>query len=399
MVEAFRARVARVVRPYIPQMGEWEQEGHIPREFFRALGAAGVFRERWQHGAAPGLPLARVLTEELAVHNGGAALAVSLHSEVFVHVLHGYGDRHGDTLEQALDGIAIGCAAITEPGGGSDVAGMSTQAVRTTDGWHLTGTKRYTTNVGRATHALVVARTGAASNACTLFLVPLDRPGVRIAGFFTTLGVRSADTGGLELDVRLGIEDVVGRPGTGLLTLLKVLDFERIAAVSGLVAGARHALRLAAAHMRRRTQFGKRLYDHQALRHQLADAWSGVEASAALLDIACRPARGGQPTHHLVAAAKLVGSRNCAAAVDVALQVLGARGYTDAYPVERLYRDMRLTRIGGGTDEMMREIISASLDMADPEMNLLLDDLAMGEGPQEAQDQSDLSPSEPTMRK
>jgi alkylation response protein AidB-like acyl-CoA dehydrogenase len=371
--EEYRQRIRAVLADFTPQMADWEATGHLPRELFERLGAAGVYRDRWSDGPVGGLPLAHVLTTELALANGGAALAVSLHDEVFVQALHRYGrPRHDAVLDDALSGTAIGCVAVTEPAGGSDVAGITTRLSMDGDRWRVTGSKRYITNAGRATHMLVLARSAPSRAALSLVLVPCDRPGVTVERFFSTLGMRSADTAAIDLDVEVGPEDLVGRPHQGLLMLLRLLDFERIAAATGLVAGARHALRLTAAYMRERAQFGTRLFDHQWLRHRLAEHWVEVEAAAAMVDTASRPVRGDELAHERVAAAKLFAGRVCAAAVDQAIQVFGARGYTTDYPLERLYRDARLTRIGGGTDEMMREVIAAHLDAEDLETAKLL---------------------------
>lgn len=365
--DVHRARIRETFDPFRGETDAWERDGHLPRELFAAFGSAGIFRDRWAVGPAAGLPLARALVEEVSPVNAGAALALSIHSELFVHALRRYGTaRTASTLEDALAGRAIGCAAFTEPTGGSDLYAMRTSAERVAGGgWHLTGEKRFTTNAGRATHVMVLARTGPGENAFTLFVVPLDRPGVRVTRFFDTLGVRSADTGGIQFDVRLTEDEVVGRVDAGLMYALKLLDYERLAATVGLVAVGRAALGMAAVHLRERTQFGKRLFDHQALAHRLADRWAEVEAAAALLDTACRTAKGDHLPHHLVAAAKLVAARAGSAAVDETLQFLGARGYTTDYPLERMYRDTRLTRIGGGTDEMLRQIICLHLDVPD----------------------------------
>jgi alkylation response protein AidB-like acyl-CoA dehydrogenase len=380
-IDGYRERVRAVVAEFEPQMAEWESSGHLPREFFRRLGSAGAFVDRWSAGPVQGLPFARVLTTELAVANGGAALATSLHSEVFVHALYRFGrPGHEAVLQQALRGEAIGCLAVTEPSGGSDVTGIGTRLHMEGARWRLTGTKRYVTNGGRATHTLALARSGAGRNALTLVLVPLDRPGVKVSRFFTTLGMRSADTSALEFDTEVCAEDLLGGPHRGLLVLLKVIDFERIAAATGLVAGARLALRLTAAYMRERTQFGTRLFEHQFLRHRLAEHWTEVEAAAAMLDLACRPIRREELAHEMAAASKLFAARVCSAAVDQAIQVFGARGYTTAYPLERLHRDARLTRIGGGTDEMMREIIATHLDAEDPAITRLVYEYAARDG-------------------
>jgi alkylation response protein AidB-like acyl-CoA dehydrogenase len=381
-LDEYRRRVRGAVAALAPKAPEWESAGHLPRELFESLGAVGAFSQRWRLGPLKGLPYARALVEELAVFNAGAALAVSLHSELFVHALQRFGgEAQAGALQQALDGRLIGCMAITEPEGGSDVPSLSTRAVLSSDGWHLTGSKRYTTNIGVADNVLVLANSGSTGSSYTLLRVPLGHPGIRVTGFFGTLGVRAADTGALDMDATLPAGHAVGRPGNGMAQVLKLLDYERVAAAAGLIAGARHALGLARAHLRTRTQFGKRLYDHQALAHAFADRWADVEAAAALLDATCSAGRGNQLPHHMVAATKLVAARTCSAAVDQALQFFGGRGYTDAYPLERYYRDARLTRIGGGTDEMMREIIATTLDVEDPRMSALLAEFADGDVP------------------
>lgn len=385
-------RVRETLEPFHSQFPVWEKEGHLPARFFAAVGKAGLLRERWREGPAGGHPLARALVAELAPLNAGAALALSIHSEVFTHALARFGgETHQDLLEGALAGRVIGCFAATEHVGGSDLPGLQASAVRSGDGWHLRAEKRYITNAGRATHVLVLAKTDASRRGPCLFCVPLDRPGVTVRGFFETLGVRSADTTALSIDTVLEPTDIVGRPGAGLLMTLTLLDFERLAAAAALVAGAESALKLAAAWARRRKQFGARLFDHQALRHRLADRWAEVYAARAALEDTCR--RLGEPAlpHAQIAASKLLAARAASSTTDDTLQILGARGYTTAFPAERMYRDVRLTRIGGGTDEMMREIISASLDTADPEAAALLDlyeaaDIPAEPGPRSAAD-------------
>jgi alkylation response protein AidB-like acyl-CoA dehydrogenase len=370
-----RERVRDVLGQFRGQLAEWEQEGHLPRSLFAALGAARVFRDRWGAGAAGGLPRALAMVEEAAPLSGGAALALSIHSEVFTHALYRFGgERHGAVLDAALRGEVIGSVAFTEPGGGSDLYAARTTATRATDGtWLLRGEKRFMTNIGRATHVMVFARTGAPRHAFSLFLVPTDRPGVQVTRFFRTFGMRAADTGAITLDVRLTPEDVIGRADAGLMYTLRVLDYERIAGAAAAVASGRAGLALATAHLRERQQFGRRLLDHQALAHRLADRWADLQAAAALVDSACRSARGDDLPHHLVAAAKLVAARASLAALDEGIQFLGARGYTEDYPMERMYRDARVARIGGGTDEVLREIVVRHLDVPDAEASRQLD--------------------------
>jgi alkylation response protein AidB-like acyl-CoA dehydrogenase len=362
----YKEQVRAALEPFIQQFSSWERDGHLPAQFFAVLGEAGLFRERWAKGAVGGHYLIRALLDELAPLNAGAALALSIHSEVFTHALARFGsEAQRPLLEGALAGQVIGCFAATESGGGSDLPGLRATAAQTGDSWHLQAEKRYITNVGRATHVLVLANSVTGRHGLCLFCVPLDRPGVTIRGFYKTLGVCSADTAALSIDTVLEPTDVIGRPGAGLLMALRLLDFERLAGASALVAGAENALKLAGAWARRRQQFGVRLFDHQALRHRLADRWADVYAARAALDATCH--RLGEPSlpHVEIAATKLLAARAASLTADETLQIFGARGYTTAYPVEQMYRDVRLTRIGGGTDEMMREIIAASLDVAD----------------------------------
>lgn len=371
-VDDYRSRVRRVIAGFVPDMPSWERDGHLPRELFSGLATAGAFRHRWARGPVAGLPLARALVEELAVHNGGAALAVSLHSEVFLHALHRAG-THAELVEGAIDGSVIGCVAVTEPGAGSDVPAVTTYAQSEGDQWRLRGTKCLITNAGRATHVLVLARTGDARS-FGLFVVPLSE--VAVTRFVPTLGVRSADTAVLELDATVPGTAVVGSPRAGLVQLLRVLDFERLAAAAGLVATARAAMALAVAHLRDRTAFSARLFDHQSLRHRMAWHWARVSAVAAMLDVAATPGHGGELSHPAVAAVKLIAARDCADAVDAALQAFGGRGYTEDFPLARMYRDVRLTRIGGGTDEVLCEVIASNLDADDPLNAALVRDIA-----------------------
>ena len=244
----YRQRVQAALEPFIPQFPSWEKDGHLPAQFIAALGRAGLFRDCWANGAAGGHYLIRALLDELAPLNAGAALALSIHSEVFIHALARYGsEAQRPVLEGALAGRVIGCFAATEAGGGSDLPGLQATAEQTCDSWHLRAEKRYITNVGRATHVLVLANAATGRPRPCLFCVPLDRPGVTIRGFYKTLGVCSTDTAALSIDTELGPADVIGRPGAGLLMTLTLLDFERLAGASALVAGAENALRLTGA--------------------------------------------------------------------------------------------------------------------------------------------------------
>lgn len=384
--EAFRERVREVTREWTPAVVEgWEQDGHLPSDVFLVLGKAGLFRERWASGWADGLPYGVVLAEELGLVAGGLGLAGTLHSEVFIGTL----DRAARSAEQrtlledALDGTVVGCFAVTEPTGGSDIGGVRTTARRTEHGWWIEGEKRFISNAGSASHALLLARCVGEPQAAALsaLVVPLRSPGVELTGFYPKLGTNSCDAGHIRLDVELGHDALVGTVGTGLAHVMHALQAERIAVSSQLVVAMRVAVRLATAWARRRTQYGRPLFELQAISHRLADATAEVWSCEALLNSVLLAAEQRRPLARPTAALKLVCAGRAGRVIDDAMQVLGGRGYTANYPLERLWRDVRLARIGAGTDEVMREIVAAGIDRNDPWFDGWLDDLDIADLP------------------
>lgn len=374
---AFRERLRAALAPWEDLAGDWEVEGHLPREIFAVLGDAGVFRERWAPGRTGGLPFAVVIAEETARVSSGLGLAVTLHSEVFVGLL----SRLARSPEQialrdrALAGQAIGCFAITEPTGGSDVAAVRTRARRTSGGWELQGEKRYTSNAGRATHAALLANIEdfPANRDLGLFVVPLDAPGVEVTGFYPKAGTHSCDAAHVVLATRLGSDALLGTPGLGLLYVMQSLELERIAVSAQLVLASRTAVRLAVGYLRRREQFSRHLSEMQALRHRLADMTARVWSAESFLASVVLAALEGRDVGHETAGLKLTCAATAAYTIDESLQMFGGRGYTANYPLERMWRDVRLARIGAGTDEVMRELIASAVDRPDAEADAVLD--------------------------
>ena len=370
-LEAFRDSVRIAVKRFdAPSTEAWETDRHVPREALASLAAQGLFRERWAPGAYGGLGHMAVLVEELFRCNGGLALAAMGHCEVFIGALtrHGSGPAHAQLLDDALSGRAVGCLAATEPQGGTSLAGIRCRAVADGDGWHLTGTKRYISNIGSATHALVLARADSAQEAADLclFVVPVDAPGVTLDGFFDSSGVRSCDVGQLTLDVRLPAHALLGRRGLGLLYASHLLQFERLAICALLLSGAEWALELAAGYARFRHIEGGRVMDKQVIRHRLAlaraDLWN---LQSRLADIIAFAGREQAMPPHQISALKLTAGQRVGEIADMAMQIFGARGNTSAFPLERLWRDCRIARIGGGTDEVLADVVASSLDRPD----------------------------------
>jgi alkylation response protein AidB-like acyl-CoA dehydrogenase len=320
-----------------------------------------------------GLPWAAVLADELGALDVGLSLGVSLHCEAFLGTLGRLGrtDAQHDLYDRALRGGAIGCMAITEHHGGSDVGAIRTAAHRTARGWHLSGRKRYSSNAETATHVLVLARSE--EKPC-LFVVPLDAEGVVRTGSYLKAGNDSCDATGLDFEVDLGEDALLGGVGSGLLVVLRNLSQERVAIAAAALAAAYHALGLAVAFSRVRAPFGRRLIEHQAVAHRLADLSVELTTCDATLDAALRDAARGRLDPALAAALKLAATGTACRVADACVQVLGGRGYTASFPVERIWRDLRLARIGGGADEVLREMLAERLDAPREPFDRLVDD-------------------------
>jgi alkylation response protein AidB-like acyl-CoA dehydrogenase len=356
----------------------WEKAGHVPRSAIAELGRHGVFRERWRNGAEEGLGHLLILSEETVQASSGLALAVIGHSEIFTGALHRFAATpwQRELTEQALDGLAVGCFAATESQGGSDWGGLRATAARLPGGWRLRGQKRYISNIGSATHAIVLGRMrdGSGARDLSIFILPLDIDGVHIDGFFGTAGLHACDVGEFSFDVELPPDSLLGKAGLGLLYATYLLQFERVAICAQLTSTARTALDLAVAFSRRRIIGGARLMDKQIVRHRLAycqaELWN-IESR--LRELTGQASRSGVPGHEL-AALKLIASRVCEHVIDESMQTLGARGYTENFPLARMRRDSRLARIGGGSDEVMTELIASALDRRDDHRDRMLDE-------------------------
>ena len=384
----FRARVRGTLESFdAATLASWEADRHVPRQAVTELAEQGLFRTRWALGAHGGAEYMTVLIAELFLRSSGLALAAMGHSEIFIGALtrHGSTAAHASLLEDARSGRAVGCFAATEPHGGAQLAGIRTRAVAEEGGgWHLRGTKRYISNLGGATHAVLLARTDAAQNAAdlSLFIVPLDTPGVTIDGFFDSSGVQACDVGQLTVDAHLPQAALLGSPGLGLLYASHLLQFERLGICALLLAGGESALELAAGFARRRHTDGGRVIDKQVIRHHLATAraelWNLQGRLAEILAFAMR--EQALPPHQ-ISALKLIAGKRVLEVVDTAMQILGARGNTSAYPLEKLWRDCRIARVGGGTDEVLADMVASYVDRPDRRVEEFLDAAAEDDVP------------------
>ncbi|MBR7826923.1 acyl-CoA dehydrogenase family protein [Actinospica sp. MGRD01-02] len=368
---AYRDQVREAMKAFDAEdFAAWEADRHIPRSALTLLAGRGLFRARWADGAYLGIGRMTTLIEELFRYDSGLAIAAMGQSEIFIGALarHGSSGAHAALLEDALAGRAVGCFAATEPQGGAQLAGIRTRATAEDDGWHLRGTKRYISNIGRATHAVLLARTDKAENAAdlSLFIVPLNTAGVTVDGFFDAAGVQSCDVGQLSVDAHLPADALLGSPGLGLLYASHLLQFERLAICALLLAGGESALELAAGHARGRHTDGGRVIDKQVIRHHLAtaraDLWNLQSRFAEILAFARR--EQALPPHQ-ISALKLSAGKRVLEIIDLSMQIFGARGNTTAYPLEKLWRDCRIARVGGGTDEVLSDMVASFVDRPD----------------------------------
>lgn len=363
-VDRWRDRVRSVVRDRIvPLVDEAERTRTFPRAALAELGRAGLIRERWTPlpGGDPGR--AAIMAEELA-RAGGVGIGAGLVVETVAAALARYGRSPllEQTLDAVLQGELVGCFGASEPAAGSDLTGIQTTAVREGTGWRVSGEKKYVSLGGAADFALILCRTGESGpGALTLIRVPAE--GLRELRRLGTLGVASLGTTWMKIDALVPNEAVVGRPGLGLMVATWALSHERLAVAAHSAGVCGLAIGLACAHLHRREQFGRPLIEHQALRLRLA----GLQAELTVLRGAVHAAAatafrpGGTGTRE-AAALKVTAVRLAERTVTECMHLLGGTGYLeDEAPMARMWRDVRLGRVGGGTDEMMWEMVAAGL--------------------------------------
>jgi citronellyl-CoA dehydrogenase len=369
--EELRATVRAFVESELaPHANDWEAEGHFPDWVFKRMGDLGLLGLRYpaDYGGQDGdWGHAIVVAEELArVGSGGVGMAIAVQSEMATPPIHRYGteDQRQRYLIPAIRGDRIVCLGITEPNAGSDVANIETTAVRDGDGWVINGRKIFITNGVRADFCLLVTRTDRAQgyDGFSLFLVDADTPGYSVSRKLDKLGMRSSDTAELALDdARVPEDALLGTEGKGFYQIMWELQGERLIGVAGSVAGAQLAMDRTLEYAKSRHAFGRPIGSFQVLRHRFAEMATSLEAARQLTyDTALAWERGEYPVKQ-ISMAKLYGGIVVNRVMNDCLQIHGGMGYSSELWVERAWRDSRLLRIGGGTDEIMREVISKTM--------------------------------------
>lgn len=366
--DAFRDQVRKFfARELTPNLDRWEREGIVDRAFWRACGSAGLLCPNVPE-AYGGLGLDfgynAVIAEELAYHDSVAG--ITLQSDIVAHYLAHYGteEQKHRWFPGMISGEVITAIAMTEPSTGSDLQAIRTTATRDGDDYVINGSKTYITNGQNADLVIVVAKTAkdAGHRGISLILVEADREGFRRGRNLDKIGQHQGDTSELFFDdVRVPAVNVLGAEGQGFIYLMSQLPQERIGIAIGVQAASQRAFDLTVAFTKDRTAFGQRVFDFQNTRFVLAGLKAKLQAGWAHIDWALTRHLAGKLTTAEASAAKLLHSELQNEVCDACLQLHGGAGYMNEYPIARQWRDARVTRIYGGTSEIMKEVIARSI--------------------------------------
>src|SRR5499427_1549927 len=370
--EELRLQIRRCMEKEVaPHLEEWE-ETLFPNSIIKRFGDLGFLGLRYppEYGGQGGDYFsAVVLSEEMArVHCGGLGMAIAVQTEMATPPVARFGSEEQKRrfLVPAIAGDAIAAIAMTEPDAGSDLAGMRTTARRAGNEYVINGRKTFITNGRRCQWCLLVTKTdtGAGHKGFSLFLVPSDTPGFHVARTLKKLGMHSSDTAELVFeDCRVPADCRLGDEGSGWTELMWELQGERLIAACGQVAGARATFEYAMQYARDRIAFGRPIAEFQVVKHRLVDMANRIAAVQALVYDTCQKWDRGEYVVREISQSKLLASQLAVRVADEAIQILGGHGYMAEFPVERAWRDARLSRIGAGTDEIMKEIIAKSFGL------------------------------------
>jgi alkylation response protein AidB-like acyl-CoA dehydrogenase len=351
-------------REVAPYAAEWDREARFPAEAFKRLAGAGFMGlcvpEEYGGGGTDFLSYA-LLIEEISRADAGVGVTLAVHTSAgtLPILIYGNEDQRSRFVPDLARGEKIGCFALTEPTTGSDTAAIEASAERIEGGYRLSGHKQWVTN-GRAAGTMIIfAR---AQEGVTAFVVGMDEEGISFGKHAEKMGVLSATTDDVLLDdVFVPEKDRLGEEGKGLRVALGALDTGRIGIAAQALGIAEAAFRYAVRYASERTTFGKPIAEHQAISFKLADMQTKIRAARLLVYEAAWIKDQGVPHGEAGARAKLYAAQVANEVTYEAVQVLGGQGYMKDHPVERYYRDARVTEIYEGTSEIQRLVISRSI--------------------------------------
>jgi alkylation response protein AidB-like acyl-CoA dehydrogenase len=367
--EQLRESIRRfVIKELQPHAEEWE-ENTFPDWVFRRMGELGFLGldkpERYG-GQGGDYYTSLVLAEEI-VHArcGGLAMGLAVHTDMAMPPILAFGteEQKQQWIVPGIKGERILCLGISEPDAGSDVAGIKTRAIADGDEYVINGSKTFITNGHRADMIVLLTKTDpeAGYDGFTLFLVPMDAPGVVREKRLEKLGMHASDTALLAFqDVRVPSSAALGEVGKGFYHIMWELQGERLIGAAGCVAGAQAAFDRTLQYAKERTAFGRPIGHFQVIRHKFAEMATKIETARQLVYTSAWRFQNGEYPVREISMAKLHAARVAVEVADECIQIHGGNGYMKEYGIERVWRDMRLNRIGAGTDEIMLEVIGRS---------------------------------------
>jgi len=369
-----QARIRAVARDFATaelgaKIAPWDERHEFPHEIVGRLGDLGflgVLVPPGSGGAGLDHVSCALIVEELCRGDASVGMTMWAHNSLCTGHLQLFGSREQKAkyLPRLASGQALGAWGLTEPGSGSDAAAMRTRAVRDEGEWVLTGTKAFITNasVGQVAVVLAITDPPKRQRGISAFILEKGTPGFAAGQRYRKLGLRASDTAELVLDgARVPAANLVGELNLGFVNAMQVLEGGRIAMAAMAVGIAQGALDAAVAYMKQRTAFGQTLAEFNGLQGMVAELATEIEAARLLTHRAAWLKDAGQPVRHTAAMAKVFASEVAMKAASKAVQIHGGAGYVTDFPVERIFRDAKLTEIGEGTSEVQRLVIAREI--------------------------------------
>ena len=351
-----------------PNAAQWDREKHFPRaelEAIAAMGLCGVaIPEDW-NGAGMNYTALAIACEEISAGDGSTCTIVMV-TNLVANILLGYGNdaQKGEFLRPVAQGKALGAFCLSEPHAGSDAAAITTRAEKVGSGYVLNGVKQFITSGKNAALAIVFAVTdkGAGKKGISAFVVPTSTPGYQVARIEDKTGQRASDTAQIVLEnCKVPAANLLAQEGMGYRIALANLESGRINVAAQATGMASTALEAALSYARERKSMGKTLLEHQAVNFRLADMATGVEAARQLYLHAAQLRDAGEPCLKEASMAKLFASESAERVCSDAIQIHGGYGYVSDFPVERIWRDVRVTQIYEGASDIQRLVIGRAL--------------------------------------
>jgi alkylation response protein AidB-like acyl-CoA dehydrogenase len=352
-----------------PNAAKWDKEHHFPKDIHKGLAQLGAYGicvpEEFGGANLDYLSLALVL-EEIAAGDGGTSTAISVTNCPVNAILMRYGnlEQKKKWLTPLALGAMLGAFCLTEPHVGSDASNLATTAKKIGDSYIINGVKQFITSGKNGDVAIVIAMTdkSVGKKGMSAFIVPTNAPGYVVARLEDKLGQHSSDTAQINFDnCRIPAENLIGQEGEGYKIALGALEGGRIGIAAQSVGMARSAFECALDYAKQRESFGQAIFNHQAVGFRLADCATQIEAARQLIWHAAALRDAGRPCLKEAAMAKLFASEMAEKVCSVAIQTLGGYGYVSDFPVERIYRDVRVCQIYEGTSDVQKIIITRAL--------------------------------------